>query len=643
LILTLDDLRLALSKFPKKPHCETLQKLYPDIYESIIKHTQGYPSNIRFSWRIQLILDGMVEIPSCPQCGKPCKWVDRHWSSYCSRLCSTRAKYGVDNYSQVDSVKLKRLNTVRNRYKVDNVSQLSNTQDKIKQSSLDHFGVAHHLMAPSVIAKRAKTNVDTYGVENVFQDPSVKDRAKNTNNLRYGVDYPQQSEAIRSKTRESLLNRFGVTTPLLSPIVKELYHRTLMKNYGVLHPQQSKTIRSKTQDTCLSKYGCKSPLQSYAVREKIRLKMVHSYGVSNPFESHILMGRDWSPELIAKLTSRSFWEDEYTTNHRTLLDIGAELGVSGTTACNYMHRYAPDVAVRSQGSDSNEEHEVRDFIKSIIPSDAVVSTRFKDLNPESTNTQGLDIYIPSRKLAFEYNGLYWHSNLNGRGSDYHLGKTLEAENLGIRLVHIWSDDWINNNNIIRSKIKSILGVRPDRTVFARKCSIEVPTPEERHIFYEANHIKGDRSGSVSYMLKYKDIILAMITFRSTKDPYVFDLVRFAVDASVSVPGGFSKLLAHFMRNNHWTEIFTFADRAWSLGNVYQVTGFTLTGTTRPAFHGIELGKRVSRLRYTHARLATKFPSTYDPDKTQVENLSMAKIPLIYDCGNYVFKLWNRKI
>lgn len=35
----------------------------------------------------------------------------------------------------------------------------------------------------------------------------------------------------------------------------------------------------------------------------------------------------------------------------------------------------------------------------------------------------LDIYIPNKKLAIEYDGLYWHSEANGKNKQYHLSKT----------------------------------------------------------------------------------------------------------------------------------------------------------------------------------------------------------------------------
>lgn len=56
--------------------------------------------------------------------------------------------------------------------------------------------------------------------------------------------------------------------------------------------------------------------------------------------------------------------------------------------------------------------------------------------------QELDVYVPGRKLAFEYDGLYWHSEEAGRGRGYHLAKTEACEKAGIRLVHVLESEWI---------------------------------------------------------------------------------------------------------------------------------------------------------------------------------------------------------
>ena len=46
----------------------------------------------------------------------------------------------------------------------------------------------------------------------------------------------------------------------------------------------------------------------------------------------------------------------------------------------------------------------------------------------------LDIYLPKLKIAFEFNGLYWHNELYLE-KNYHLNKTCSCENQKIQLIH----------------------------------------------------------------------------------------------------------------------------------------------------------------------------------------------------------------
>jgi very-short-patch-repair endonuclease len=70
----------------------------------------------------------------------------------------------------------------------------------------------------------------------------------------------------------------------------------------------------------------------------------------------------------------------------------------------------------------------------------------------------LDFYIPEHNLAIEVNGLYWHSEENGKDQNYHINKTKLCQEQNISLIHIFEDefkDWENVklklHNIINNK------------------------------------------------------------------------------------------------------------------------------------------------------------------------------------------------
>ena len=102
------------------------------------------------------------------------------------------------------------------------------------------------------------------------------------------------------------------------------------------------------------------------------------------------------------------------------------------------------------GKQSKEEIQVIEFIKEIYKNEIQLNVR--GLIPKLE----IDIYLPDLKIAIEYNGLYWHSEKNGKKSDYHINKTKILQTQNIRLIQIFSDEWINKKEIVKNKLKSIL-------------------------------------------------------------------------------------------------------------------------------------------------------------------------------------------
>jgi len=66
----------------------------------------------------------------------------------------------------------------------------------------------------------------------------------------------------------------------------------------------------------------------------------------------------------------------------------------------------------------------------------------------------LDIYLPDLKIAIEYNGIYWHSLPKSIIKDQI--KQDECKRLGIDLLVINEQDWIDDKDIELNKINSFI-------------------------------------------------------------------------------------------------------------------------------------------------------------------------------------------
>lgn len=106
-----------------------------------------------------------------------------------------------------------------------------------------------------------------------------------------------------------------------------------------------------------------------------------------------------------------------------------------------------------------EEKEVREYCHSLDNSFLENST-FKELK-----NYEIDIYSPKLKLGFEFNGMYWHSDevvcKNSKGKfktskekdnfKYNLAKEKEID-----LYFIKEEDWLNNKEEVKERIKHII-------------------------------------------------------------------------------------------------------------------------------------------------------------------------------------------
>ena len=76
---------------------------------------------------------------------------------------------------------------------------------------------------------------------------------------------------------------------------------------------------------------------------------------------------------------------------------------------------------------SKIERELFDFIKEILTEDIVV----EENNRIILEGKEIDVYIPSKKIGFEMNGLIWHSDKFNTEINYHLNKTLKCLEKGV--------------------------------------------------------------------------------------------------------------------------------------------------------------------------------------------------------------------
>ena len=85
-----------------------------------------------------------------------------------------------------------------------------------------------------------------------------------------------------------------------------------------------------------------------------------------------------------------------------------------------------------------------------------------------------DIYIPIKKLAIEFNGLYWHSDLY-LDKNYHSNKRELFSKKGIDLIQVWDSEWKKDKN----KIKKIILKRLKNSIVKVNDLVNIPRKEAK--------------------------------------------------------------------------------------------------------------------------------------------------------------------
>lgn len=115
--------------------------------------------------------------------------------------------------------------TVRAKYGVDNISQLQSIKQKKIDTSIKHFGTTHHFKRKDKIEERRNNLTNKFGVINVSQLDTVKEIKKKTFQEHYGVDNIFQLVSfIKNKTFE----KYGVENCSRLDWVKEKKFKTLI-------------------------------------------------------------------------------------------------------------------------------------------------------------------------------------------------------------------------------------------------------------------------------------------------------------------------------------------------------------------------------------------------------------------------------
>lgn len=287
-----------------------------------------------------------------------------------------------------------------------------------------------------------------------------------------------------------------------------------------------------------------------------------------------------------------------------------------------------------------EQQEVENFIKSLVPNEEVLVNDRKLINPLE-----LDIVIPSKKIAIEYCGLYWHSENKGKDETYHKNKLDRCVAVGYRLITIFDGEWKDKREICESRLRHLVGASSNK-LMARKCQIRQIDNKEALSFCQNNHIQGRGTANTSYGLFYSNQLVSVMTFSKPsaakgRADYDWELNRFCSLLNYSIPGAASKLLIQFKKEHVGSKLVSFCDLRWGDGTTYSNIGMLHEYNSRPNYYyygKLTDWKMKHRFNYTKTKLLKILKESDSSEYTEYELAQLVGLHRAYDCGHMKFSM-----
>jgi len=424
----------------------------------------------------------------------------------------------------------------------------------------------------------------------------IQKKIKNKEYYYYDITF-----RILNKTKQTNLEKYGVESVFQNKEIQEKSKQTCIKNFGVENVSYSQEIVDKRRET-IFKTTFDRLLKSNRIKDR----------VIPLFDLNDYSGRDFRVKYP--------WECV-----KCGTQFNDDLYAGGIPRCPTCYPKLANI------STSKAEKEIAEFCKQYFPS--LIENPRTIIPPLE-----LDIYIPEINLAIEFDGLFWHSEIGGKkDKNYHLNKTLACEEKGIRLIHIFEDEWNNKQDIVKSILLSAMGKITNK-INSRECEIKKVKSKDAKQFLFDNHLQ-DYVPGISIGLYYNEELVSLIVLGASRfnKNYNYELLRYCNKLNYIVNGALSKLIKYFIENYNPKNIITYSDLRYGTGKSYSYCGFKYIGKSKPNYYYVSIKEveKYNRVGFQKHKL-NELLKEFDSNLTEWQNMQLSEYDRIWDCGNNVY-------
>ena len=308
--------------------------------------------------------------------------------------------------------------------------------------------------------------------------------------------------------------------------------------------------------------------------------------------------------------------------------------ISQSTAYKYIETYDLQTYINYE-SRSKYERQLCEILDSL-------EVNYILHNRQIIQGQELDIYIPEKKLAIEFNGDYWHSSIY-KDKKYHQNKTIACAKQGIRLLHIFEYEWldtIKRDKIIKLIKRIVSNNKECAKIYARNTYIKEISYTESKQFLDLYHLQNNTQAYIYLGCFHSKTnkLLGVITLGNPRfnDNYEYEIVRLCWNPNFIVIGGTEKLFTYFVRNYNPNSIITYVDISKFTGNVYTRLGFKVIDKnylTTPNYMWVNLSTHKALPRYKTMKHKLIKQGLGNKEQTENEIMSDLGYVKVYSSGN----------
>lgn len=292
--------------------------------------------------------------------------------------------------------------------------------------------------------------------QNHTTEKDLLDKVKARNQVQFGCDWYFQSDEFNAK-KLAAWKSHGYDHPMHSDEVKKGIGDRLEAKYGkgIRHCYQIPCVSEHLKEINRERYGVDYSAQNDEFR-KIVLHVKSTESKLRTYYKNVLCNYS---EI-----KPAFSEDDYVQHREHDRQFKWHCRLCGNEFDDIIRHQDMPRCVKCHpeacvGSESTLEVDTREFIKSVPCEYDIVYNQVQNWNLLGAHQQ-LDIICISKKtqqpeIAFEVDGIYWHSK-GKKVQGYHLEKTKKCEAHGIKLVHIFEDEWAFHRADMQKLIVNIL-------------------------------------------------------------------------------------------------------------------------------------------------------------------------------------------